>query len=45
MAEALGYLGEKPHVPDGDFIELVNGRQLSGKTLAPFLEYLVLHKP
>ena len=45
VAEALGYLGEKPHVPDGDFIELSGGRQLSGKTLALFLEYFVSRKP
>ena len=43
VADALGYLGEKPHVPDGAFIELMGGRQLSGETLKPFLEYLVSH--
>ena len=41
LAEVLGYVGEKPHVPDTDFIRLHNGRQLSADTLTPFLEYLV----
>ncbi len=43
--DALEYHGEKPDVPEGDFIKLVSGQELSGKTLAPFLEFLVSRKP
>lgn len=40
LTETLGYLGEVPAVPDGDFIELVGGQRLSEDELATFLEYL-----
>ncbi len=45
VAGAMGYLGKKPQVPNGDFVELRGGRQLSGEALAPFLAYLISHEP
>ena len=44
VINSLANLGEKPQVPEGNFIVLDSG-QLAGEALKPFLEYLVSQKP